>query len=341
MRRTLTSALPHATPGEQVRLQGWVHRRRELAKVTFLVVRDRTGLAQVVLPAGTELPSEETPVEVVGRATAERAGARRRRGHRGDRDRAQRAGRHPGGGALATHPRHRPADAARPRRHHLATPDAAREVGARGREPARVPPDPRRAGLHRGPLPQDRRAGDRERRQRVPGRLLRPPGVPRPEPAVLQAAAGRGVRARLRGGAGVPRRAARHGATPRGVRLARRRARLRRGPPRGHGLPARRRRRHGRRRPGVRRPRGRAARHRAARGSRRRSRRSTSATPSRSPAHRPTSPTSARRTSAPSASGRRASTGPTSSWSRATRPRTARSTAIPTRPTRAGAGRST
>ena len=69
MRRTLTSALPHATPGEQVRLQGWVHRRRELAKVTFLVVRDRTGLAQVVLPAGTELPSEETPVEVVGRAT--------------------------------------------------------------------------------------------------------------------------------------------------------------------------------------------------------------------------------------------------------------------------------
>jgi nondiscriminating aspartyl-tRNA synthetase len=70
MRRTLTSALPHATPGEQVRLQGWVHRRRELAKVTFLVVRDRSGLAQVVLPAGTELPPEETPVEVVGLATA-------------------------------------------------------------------------------------------------------------------------------------------------------------------------------------------------------------------------------------------------------------------------------
>src|SRR4051794_5856473 len=69
MRRTLTSALPHRTPGEQVRLQGWVHRRRELAKVTFLVVRDRTGLAQVVLSAGTDLPSEETPVEVTGRAT--------------------------------------------------------------------------------------------------------------------------------------------------------------------------------------------------------------------------------------------------------------------------------
>ena len=69
MRRTLTSALPHATPGEQVRLQGWVHRRRELAKVTFLVVRDRSGLAQVVLPAGSDLPSEETPVEIWGIAT--------------------------------------------------------------------------------------------------------------------------------------------------------------------------------------------------------------------------------------------------------------------------------
>jgi nondiscriminating aspartyl-tRNA synthetase len=68
--RTLTSALPEATPGEEVRLQGWVHRRRELARVTFLVVRDRTGLAQVVLPAGTVLPPEETPVEVVGTATA-------------------------------------------------------------------------------------------------------------------------------------------------------------------------------------------------------------------------------------------------------------------------------
>jgi nondiscriminating aspartyl-tRNA synthetase len=70
MRRTLTSALPDATPGSEVLLQGWVHRRRELAKVTFLVVRDRTGLAQVVLPAGTDLPPEETPVSVTGTATA-------------------------------------------------------------------------------------------------------------------------------------------------------------------------------------------------------------------------------------------------------------------------------
>jgi len=69
MRRTLTSALPHATAGQQVLLEGWVHRRRELAKVTFLVVRDRSGLAQVVLPAGTPVPPEETTVSVTGVAT--------------------------------------------------------------------------------------------------------------------------------------------------------------------------------------------------------------------------------------------------------------------------------
>jgi nondiscriminating aspartyl-tRNA synthetase len=69
MRRTLTSALPDATAGQQVLLDGWVHRRRELAKVTFLVVRDRSGLAQVVLPAGTPVPPEETTVSVTGVAT--------------------------------------------------------------------------------------------------------------------------------------------------------------------------------------------------------------------------------------------------------------------------------
>jgi nondiscriminating aspartyl-tRNA synthetase len=70
MRRTTTAELTQAAHGEPVRLQGWVHRRRQLAAVSFLVVRDRTGLAQVVVKDGTELPSEETPVEVVGTATA-------------------------------------------------------------------------------------------------------------------------------------------------------------------------------------------------------------------------------------------------------------------------------
>jgi nondiscriminating aspartyl-tRNA synthetase len=42
--------------GQRVTIAGWLHRRRELKSVTFLIVRDRSGLAQVVLrdpaPAG-------------------------------------------------------------------------------------------------------------------------------------------------------------------------------------------------------------------------------------------------------------------------------------------------
>jgi nondiscriminating aspartyl-tRNA synthetase len=68
--RTLTHDLPTTTPGTTVTLEGWVHRRRELARITFLVLRDRTGLAQVVLPAGAPVPPEETPVRVTGVATA-------------------------------------------------------------------------------------------------------------------------------------------------------------------------------------------------------------------------------------------------------------------------------
>ena len=67
--RTLCADLQHVPPGSTVRLQGWVHRRRELATVTFLVVRDRSGLAQVVVRQGA-VPPEETTVDVVGIATA-------------------------------------------------------------------------------------------------------------------------------------------------------------------------------------------------------------------------------------------------------------------------------
>ncbi len=70
VQRTLCSDLSSTTPGETVRLQGWVHRRRELAALTFLVVRDRSGLAQVVVRDGSAVPPEETTVEVVGVATA-------------------------------------------------------------------------------------------------------------------------------------------------------------------------------------------------------------------------------------------------------------------------------
>src|SRR5215469_16630012 len=71
--RTLAADLPHATPGGQVRLEGWVHRRRVLATVTFLIVRDRSGLAQVVVRDQQALEmvrgcGEETVVAVTGTA---------------------------------------------------------------------------------------------------------------------------------------------------------------------------------------------------------------------------------------------------------------------------------
>ncbi|WP_125778080.1 aspartate--tRNA(Asn) ligase [Antribacter gilvus] len=69
--RTLCADLSRCEPGTHVRLQGWVHRRRTLSTVTFLVLRDRSGLAQVVLrPADDQdVPTEETTVEVVGTVT--------------------------------------------------------------------------------------------------------------------------------------------------------------------------------------------------------------------------------------------------------------------------------
>ncbi|ASW56115.1 aspartate--tRNA(Asn) ligase [Plantactinospora sp. KBS50] len=74
MQRILSTDLSrHA--GEPVRLAGWVHRRRLLKSVAFLILRDAGGTAQVVLtePAGRSalaaLP-EESVVEVTGRAVA-------------------------------------------------------------------------------------------------------------------------------------------------------------------------------------------------------------------------------------------------------------------------------
>jgi nondiscriminating aspartyl-tRNA synthetase len=66
--RVLSAELPeHA--GQRVTIAGWVHRRRLLKSVSFLVVRDRSGSAQVVFDGGG-LPGEESVVEVTGTVTA-------------------------------------------------------------------------------------------------------------------------------------------------------------------------------------------------------------------------------------------------------------------------------
>jgi nondiscriminating aspartyl-tRNA synthetase len=69
--RVLAADLPRHV-GEQVRIAGWLHRRRELKSVTFLIVRDRSGLAQAVRPADESPPGlpEETVIQVVGTVAA-------------------------------------------------------------------------------------------------------------------------------------------------------------------------------------------------------------------------------------------------------------------------------
>jgi len=73
MQRILSSALAsHA--GQQVTIAGWIHRRRILKSVAFLILRDRAGLAQVLITdpatrALLETLGEETVVKVTGTVT--------------------------------------------------------------------------------------------------------------------------------------------------------------------------------------------------------------------------------------------------------------------------------
>lgn len=73
MPRTLNAALC-TKDGQPTTIEGWVHRRRRLAVVTFLIVRDRSGLAQVVITdeairAQVDDLGEETVVRVDGTVT--------------------------------------------------------------------------------------------------------------------------------------------------------------------------------------------------------------------------------------------------------------------------------
>jgi nondiscriminating aspartyl-tRNA synthetase len=77
MQRILSTQLP-ACVGRTVLIAGWVHRRRRLKSVAFLIVRDAAGFAQVVVTAPgararLEELTEETVVEVVGTVVANRS----------------------------------------------------------------------------------------------------------------------------------------------------------------------------------------------------------------------------------------------------------------------------
>ena len=73
MQRILSTELARH-PGEIVTVAGWIHRRRLLKSVAFLILRDAAGLTQVVVTepavraAVEELP-EESVIELTGTVT--------------------------------------------------------------------------------------------------------------------------------------------------------------------------------------------------------------------------------------------------------------------------------
>ena len=60
MKRRGAGSLSRQDVGQRVRLQGWIHRRRDLGGLIFLQVRDRSGIVQVVVR-----PEEESEVAIV------------------------------------------------------------------------------------------------------------------------------------------------------------------------------------------------------------------------------------------------------------------------------------
>jgi nondiscriminating aspartyl-tRNA synthetase len=66
--RTLVRDLPSKL-GQHVTLQGWVHNRRDLGGIKFLLLRDRSGVVQCVFEQG-DLPIGESCVEVRGKVVA-------------------------------------------------------------------------------------------------------------------------------------------------------------------------------------------------------------------------------------------------------------------------------
>jgi nondiscriminating aspartyl-tRNA synthetase len=73
--RTLTSDLPQHV-GKSVTIKGWLHKRRDLGGIVFVVVRDRGGLVQVVIRDADEQAKLAglqggTVLQIVGKVVAE------------------------------------------------------------------------------------------------------------------------------------------------------------------------------------------------------------------------------------------------------------------------------
>ncbi len=69
--RTLSkdiSAHIENNPEQDIRLEGWVHFRRDLGGIQFLVLRDRTGTTQCVLDKSFDVPLLESSVAITGKA---------------------------------------------------------------------------------------------------------------------------------------------------------------------------------------------------------------------------------------------------------------------------------
>lgn len=67
MHRTLIATLPDHV-GETVRVQGWLHATRALGRTNFVLLRDRSGVVQILTPpdGARDLPPRESVLEVEG-----------------------------------------------------------------------------------------------------------------------------------------------------------------------------------------------------------------------------------------------------------------------------------
>lgn len=67
--RVLASQLPEHV-GESVQIAGWLHRHRQLKSISFMIIRDRSGLTQVVVTDPGITFAEESVLQIRGTVTA-------------------------------------------------------------------------------------------------------------------------------------------------------------------------------------------------------------------------------------------------------------------------------